>query len=146
MRINTFDIFELFKRINDTIEKNSNSNLQSNDITLSQLKMLFFIHHAENAPEKGCMPLKELERRFGVAQSTAAGIIQRLEKKGLVESVADEDDKRVKLLRVTEKGKSICDSAKKGMDKLTENAVRDFTDEEKVCLKDLLQRLLNNLE
>lgn len=146
MRINTFDIFELFKRINDTIEKNSNSNLQSNDITLSQLKMLFFIHHAENAPEKGCMPLKELERRFGVAQSTAAGIIQRLEKKGLVESVADADDKRIKLLRVTEKGKSICDSAKKGMDKLTENAVRDFTEEEKLCLKDLLQRLLNNLE
>lgn len=142
----TFHIFDLFKRINETIEKKANSDLQSNDITLSQLKMLFTVSKKGNYPEKGCMPLKELERRFGVAQSTAAGIIQRLEKKGLVESFADAEDKRVKLLRVTEKGKNICESAEKSMDEFTENAVRSLTEEEKNCLMSLLQRILNNFE
>jgi len=146
MEADNFHIFELFKRINDTIEKNANSNLQSNDITLSQMKMLFYILHTENVPERDRMPLKELERRFGVAQSTAAGIIQRLEKKELVESVAGAEDKRVKILRVTEKGKSTCKSAEKSMDEITAKAVTGFTDEEKNTLDLLLRKLLNNIE
>ena len=107
--------------------------------------MLFTVLHAENSPEKGCLPLKELERRFGVAQSTAAGIIQRLEKKAYVESIGDAEDKRVKVLRITEKGKSICASAAKSMDEITAAAVTGFTDEEKNALYELLKRILNNL-
>lgn len=87
MEADNFHIFELFKRINDTIEKNANSNLQANDITLSQMKMLFAILHKDDFPHNDCMPLKELERHFGVAQSTAAGIIQRLEKRGLLKAL-----------------------------------------------------------
>ena len=146
MEAGNFKIFELLKRINDTIEKTSNSSLQSNDLTLSQLKMLFFILHAENAPDKSCMPLKTLEKRFGVAQSTAAGIIQRLEKKGLVESVANEEDKRIKLLMVTDKGKSICESAAQGMDRLIDKSLSSFTEKEKKYLEELLRKLLNNIE
>lgn len=146
METENFHIFELFKRINDKIEKTSNSNLKANDITLSQLKMLFTILHSEYSPEKGTMPLKELERRFGVAQSTAAGIIQRLEKKGLVESVADAEDKRIKILRTTRKGKSICESAAKSMGEMSERSLSEFTVDEKAELERLLRKLLKSIE
>lgn len=146
MEPDNFHILELFKRINDTIEKNANSNLLSDNITLSQVKMLFMILDGECSPEKGFMPLKELERRFGVAQSTAAGIIQRLEKKSLVESVADTEDKRVKILKTTEKGKSICENAVKSMDEMSKRSLSKFTAEEKTELERLLRKLLKNLE
>lgn len=146
MDADNLQIFELFKRINDSLEKNANSNLQSSDITLSQMKMLFFIRHSENSAEKGCMPLKELERRFGVAQSTAAGIILRLEKKGLVESVAAAEDRRVKILRVTDKGKFICGNAEESMEKMPRIALNGFTESEKRSFEDMLKRVLANIE
>ena len=139
------NVIELLKRINDTIEKNANSNLLSNNITLSQLKMLFMILESECSPEKSFMPLKELERRSGVAQSTAAGIIQRLEKKGLVESVVNTSDKRVKILKTTQTGRSICTKAVKSMDEVVRSSLEEFIDDEKNELERLLKKLLKNL-
>lgn len=139
-----FQIFELLKRISDTLEKRANSDLQSNGVTASQLKMLFALLCSERSEEKGCLTLKELERRFGVAQSTAAGIIKRMEIKKLVESVDDSDDRRIKSVRITNSGREICRNAKNAMKKGNEKMLKGFTDEEKQVLKKLLQKLLDN--
>lgn len=74
-----FSCGELMKRINDMIEKQGNSKLQSYGITVSQFKMLVALHLIPD----GAATLKELEKYFGVAQSTAAGIASRLEKRNL---------------------------------------------------------------
>lgn len=55
------------------------------------------------SPEKQ-LSLKELEQRLHIAQSTTAGIISRLEQKGLVEGFGDPEDRRIKLVRITTKG------------------------------------------
>ena len=52
----------------------------------------------------GAATLKELERYFRVAQSTAAGVAARMEKKGLIESLPSENDRRVKRVRITASG------------------------------------------
>lgn len=145
MKEEGFQIFELLKRISDTLEKRANSDLQSNGVTASQLKMLFAVLESERLEKKGCITLKELERHFGVAQSTTAGIIKRLEIKKLVESV-DGDDKRIKSVRITDTGRNICGNAGNAMKKSHEKMLKDFTDEEKQIFKELLQKLLNNSE
>ena len=83
---------ELIKRINAKVEKATNNPLLIYDLTSTQFKMLVMLHLI---PDHTAM-LKELEKYFGVAQSTAAGIIARLEKKNLVASFSDENDKRIK--------------------------------------------------
>ena len=54
------------------IEKQGNSKLQSYGITVPQFKMLVALHLIPD----GAATLKELEKYFGVAQSTAAGIVE----------------------------------------------------------------------
>lgn len=76
MSSKTLHCGELIKRINDIIEKNANNNLNKEDITVSQFKMLIRL----NETSDGSFTLKELEKYFGVAQSTIAGIASRLEK------------------------------------------------------------------
>lgn len=142
MEEDEFQIFELFKRISDTLEKKANSDLQSNGITASQLKMLFAVSNSEGS---GKMTLKELEHRFGVAQSTAAGIIKRLEAKKLVESVTDEEDKRIKVVRITDCGRKICSDAKNSMKEGHKQMLKGFTEKEKHDFKELLQRFFNNI-
>lgn len=146
MKEEEFHIFEMLKRISDTLEKRANSELQSNGITASQVKMLFALLSSERFEEKGCLTLKELERRFGIAQSTAAGIIKRLEIKKLVESFNGDDDKRVKSVRITESGREICRNARDSMKKGNKRMLKDFTNEEKKVFSSLLQKLMNNIE
>lgn len=90
----------LLKQINDELRKNANNALRSQDMTLAQLEALIKL---EQAPD-GQRSLKELEQALHVAQSTAAGIMTRLEQKGFVEGFGDTDDRRVKRVRITPAG------------------------------------------
>ena len=91
------------KRIDNALEKEANQNLQALNLTMQQNRVLILLAHAEEQT----LSLKTLEEHFGAAQSTIAGLVSRLEKKGLIEAVASPADRRVKLARLTEQGARI---------------------------------------
>lgn len=136
---------ELIKRLNDTLGKCANQRLREDDMTSSQVKMLIIINETKDE----CITLKELERHFGVAQATIAGTAARLEKKGMIESFYDPSDKRVKHVRITEKGREMCQHASKAMDEKEKWFLSSLSDEEKAQLQYLLQKVyddVNNCE
>lgn len=90
----------LIKQIHDELSKNANNALRSQNITLAQLEVL---DQLDQAPE-GRYSLKELEQILHVAQSTAAGIISRLEQKGFVAGFGDAGDRRIKRVQITPAG------------------------------------------
>ena len=90
----------LIKQIHDELRKTANNALRSQDITLVQLDTLVTL----NQSPEGQRSLKELEQILHVAQSTAAGIVMRLEQKGLVEGFGDAEDRRIKRVRITPAG------------------------------------------
>lgn len=94
------DCGPLIKQINDELRKNANNALRDQEMTLAQLEAL---DQLNRAPE-GQYSLKELEQILHVAQSTAAGIIFRLEQKGFVEAFGDAQDRRIKLVQITPAG------------------------------------------
>ena len=56
------------KRIHDVMEKNANREVERLDVTFAQHHVLMYLlHHKDEA-----VSLKELEKHFGVAQSTMA--------------------------------------------------------------------------
>ena len=73
----------LFKQIHDELEKRTNNSLRSSDLTMAQMGALLVLREKSDKE----MPLKELERSLRVAQSTAAGIVSRLEQKGFNKSL-----------------------------------------------------------
>ena len=91
------------KRIDNALEKEANQNLLALNLTMQQNRVLILLAHAE----AHTLSLKALEEHFGAAQSTVAGLVSRLEKKGLVEAATDPTDRRVKLARLTEKGMAL---------------------------------------
>ena len=75
--------------------------LASKGLTMSQLTVLHVLYNtADNE-----MTLKELEKHLQVAQSTVVGIINRLQQKGFIESYSSAEDKRVKIVSMTDDGK-----------------------------------------
>lgn len=132
----------LIKQIHDCLEKKANNALRANGVTMMQVNVLMEL---QEAPEKQ-LAMKELERRFQIAQSTVAGIISRLERKGFVEDVRDAADKRIKLVHITEAGEHCCAEAS-SQKKEAEDAIHQgFSAEDRVILSILLERVLENVK
>lgn len=125
------------KRIDNALNKEANHNLQSHNLTLQQSHALAMLSHA---PEY-TLPLKELESRFGAAQSTVAGLVSRLEKKGLVEALHDPDDKRIKLVRLTQEGESMHQACHQDVVNSETRLTSLLTEQEKETLLALLRKV-----
>ena len=132
----------LIKQIHDRLEKRANNSLRAQDLTMMQVSVLMELHHSEHRQ----LSMKELERCFGVAQSTVAGIISRLEQKRLVEALSDPDDKRIKLVHITQAGENCCTEAAGYMQEAESTLLNGLSDEERTMLKGLLIRIASNLE
>ncbi len=143
MERHTFSTGELMKRINERLEKKANRELQSqNNITVTQFKMLMILHHTPT----GTATLKEMEKYFGIAQSTAAGIALRLEKKKLVVRFGDPYDKRVKHIQITDAGREICSVAHDSMAANEAQLLAGLTLDERKELNMLLQKLYDTMK
>ncbi len=127
----------LIKQIHDELEKKANALLREQDLTLAQMNVLMEL---ESVPTHQ-LSLKELEVLLHVAQSTAAGIVTRLEQKGYVESFTDINDRRVKNVCITESGMECCTNAHSHIKTMEEYLLSELTESERHHFCDLLKRI-----
>lgn len=131
----------LIKQINSALEKNANNTLRKQDLTFAQLTALLEIR---DFPERK-VSLKELEKLLHVAQSTTAGIISRLEQKGLVTGFGDSSDKRIKLVQMTPLGETYCREAEQNKKKAEEWLLSGLTETERSIFYSLLKKVRDTL-
>lgn len=131
----------MIKQINDELKKNANNAMRVHGITMAQCGALLIL----NSAPQGQMPLKELEHSLHVAQSTAAGIVARLEQKGFVEGLGDPDDKRVKMLRITPRGAECCGRAEQNMVQTEKMLLSGLTETEQAIFLTLLKKVRDTL-
>ena len=132
----------LIKQIHNQLEKQSNNALRAKDLTMMQVSVLLALQDASEKQRS----MKELERHFGVAQSTVAGIVSRLEQKGFVEAVGDMADKRIKLVHITPAGEACCADAAYHMDEAEQTLLKGFSQEERDLLNALLTKAADNMK
>lgn len=131
----------LIKQINDELRKNANNALRHQDLTIAQLDALVEL---DRAPDRQ-RSLKELEQILRVAQSTAAGIIARLEQKGFAEGFGDAEDRRVKLVRLTPAGIECVRTALHFRAEAEEKLLSGLTETERTIFYTLLKKVRDSL-
>lgn len=131
----------LIKQINDELRKNANNALRAEDMTFAQLEALLQL---DQAPDQ-TRSLKELEQLLHVAQSTVAGIISRLEQKGLVEGFGDTADRRIKLVRITPAGIECTRTARHHQAEVEEQLLSNLTEAERDIFYLLLKKVRDSL-
>ena len=132
----------VLKQIHDALEKQANNSLRADGLTMAQVGVLLMLDRAEHRQ----MPLKELEKALHVAQSTAAGIVSRLEQKGLVESFGDAEDRRVKVVRLSEAGAGCCRTADARMAEAERQLLSSLTEAERDIFILLLRKVRDSLQ
>jgi MarR family transcriptional regulator, organic hydroperoxide resistance regulator len=70
-------------------------------LTIAQVKSLFYLHH------EGTVNFRQLAAAMKVTPSNVTGIIDRLVEQGLVSRTENPEDRRMLMLRLTEKGETL---------------------------------------
>ncbi len=116
--------------------------LRQDGLTMTQVGVLMLL---DDTPGQE-LPLKEIEKYMKVAQSTAAGVITRLEQKDLIESFGDPGDKRIKLVRLTSRGKQCCKTAEENMNIAEEHLLSSLTETERKDFRIMLGKVRDTIK
>lgn len=128
-----------FKFLSAGIEKVANRMLKEVDLSMAQSIALIWLGEAEGHE----LPIKVIERRFGKAQSTTLGIINRLEQKGLVSTCLREH--KTKHVTITPQGLALVDIICTSMRTADELLFEGFTPGERMLFIELLRKAEGNL-
>ena len=130
------------KHIHDVLQRDSNNALRKSDLTMVQVTVLLHLNDTLGKE----LSLKELEKRLHVAQSTAAGIITRLEQKGFVEGFGSPEDRRIKMVRITPAGMDCCHLAEEQMHEAEEQLLSGLTETEREIFHTLLKKVSDSMQ
>lgn len=131
----------LLKQINDALEKKGNQDMEQFGITMTQHSALFILESAEGH----VLDFKQLEHRLGVAQSTAVGIIRRLEQKGLVTVLPSQRDHRTKQVCLTDAGLACVRHCATHIVQVEQALLAPLTPQEQTEFLSMLQKIRNAL-
>ena len=81
-----------------------------------------------------------------MAHPTVVGLVSRLQRNGFITVSVDPEDRRNRLLTLTARADEGAARAAKRRNRLNEELMRGFTDQERKTLQTLLTRILNNLD
>ena len=127
----------LIKKAALEIEKLSNPILAPYELTNTQYKIMMMLYRNQDKPIRQA----DIEERFSMTNPTVTGIIQNLEKKSLVQRIQNPNDKRSKLVVLTDKAISMREEID-GLGEILEAQVTEnLTKEEYLHLITLLKKI-----
>lgn len=130
----------LIKKSALVIEKMSNQVLAPYELTHTQYKILMLLFRNLGKPIRQA----DIEAHLSMTNPSVTGIIQNLEKKEFVERIQNPDDKRSKLVKLTERAVSMEEELYSLGESLEAQVIRNLTTEESQQLIALLKKVLED--
>ena len=119
-----------------------NRNLQPFGLTSSQSEAIHFILRHGDEEITASRLMDELK----LSQSTVAGILHRLEDKGLIERTCKIGDARTSIIRSTEQGEQLRAQLRRSAVRDERELLSDLTEEEQAAFRTMLGTVLNHME
>lgn len=122
----------LYNIINNEIS----THLGQFDLTSAKFNVLMVIKH--QGGKQGVSQV-EISKRLVVTASNMTRLIDKLEKERLIERFAQEGDRRVNIIRITEKGSTLLDKAWPGYVERLKKLMSDLKEEDQKALSNLIR-------
>ena len=125
------------------LKKHLNAVLSDLGITGVQSRVLHYIlvHYSS-----GAVFQRDIEAVFGLSRSTATGILQLLERDGMIRRESVSTDARLKSLVPTEKAARIDEEVLESITAIERRLVRDISAEEQEIFLSVADRMARNLD
>ena len=123
----------IIKQVNNVYEKDLNERLKKIGITSSQCAVLDEVSQ------------RDVEKNLNLKNPTVTGILKRLDEKGYIFCVPNANDRRKKIIYLTEKAYDIRRKMEADRRKLDRELTRGMTKRETEALRKNLDKILNNI-
>ena len=115
----------------------------TNGITSMQGWIIGYLYHHSDSQDAF---QHDLENKFNIRRSTATGILQRMERDGLIIRKPFEDDARRKKIILTEKAISIHENVMRAIAQVEKKITDGLTKEETETFLMILEKIKKNIE
>jgi len=130
------NVLVALRKIIQAIDLNSKQLFKRVGLTGPQLVILHYISAVEE------LSVGEVAKNVSLSQGTVTGILERMEKRGLVARQRGRQDKRQVLVRITESGKKLLQKAPPVMEESFLKKFNQLQNWEKTMILSALQRLV----
>ncbi|ETO93923.1 transcriptional regulator [Legionella oakridgensis RV-2-2007] len=130
----------LIKKTSRLLIKKANDLLKPYGITHAYTYFLVELYKQEGVTQA------EMSKRIGIEQPTAVRTLDRMERDGFIMREQSSMDRRVVLIRLTDKGKQCQSTILRCAEQLNEVALKGFTQNDHLLLMQLLTQVISNLE
>ena len=127
----------LYNKFRSEIERNEI--FQKSALTRTEFMVLKYVLCNK---ELKCM--RDIQEEFNINRSSSSELLSSLEEKGFVEKIINENDSRIKYIKVTESGLKEFKTIVKQFNKLDIELVSSLTDEEVTILNNLLDKIIDS--
>lgn len=109
---------------------------------LSDFETIILIHigHMTNPSQK------DISEKLGAPKQTVNNIIKNLKEDGLIELIPDKNDKRMRILRLTDKGEEIRDARLKPISESNKRMYEKLGDKKALEIKNALRLLIDTIK
>lgn len=128
------------KSINDKIKAQADYNLKNNGLTLSQSRVLSFLHRSG-----GQATQKEIEDDLQVAHPTVVGLVKRMEKHGFLTTFFDPKNGRNKMVKLTPQADLVGNNMASVIDSQENQMLKGLSKEERKQFLYCLSVIYNNI-
>ncbi|AEE17939.1 MarR family winged helix-turn-helix transcriptional regulator [Treponema brennaborense] len=130
---------EDFRKIDKEIESVYNGFIRESGISLSEFWILLMFH-------EGIASQNEIARELFLSKQTVNSACAKLVERGLITLAPAKDDRRSRLIALTEKGRTFMETYIGTVDQAEESVWNDFLPEEQAAVVELLQKYCSLLK
>ena len=136
----TGDAGFLIKYISDQMKAMVDQSMKKWDLTLSQMRVLQVLNSSGGEASQ-----REIEKQLNVSHPTVVGLVGRLEKSGFVTCRMDTQDRRNKIVTMTEKSRQHKAEMEEGHRRMEEKLNQGLSKEEQEDLQRMLRIMAENI-
>jgi MarR family 2-MHQ and catechol resistance regulon transcriptional repressor len=124
----------------DVIESHVARCMDAHGLSLGSFNALMILSRYD----EGC-PMHELGELLLVSRANTTGLVDLLERRKLVERFASQEDRRVRLARLTKAGRALLEAILPGHYRRVREMLRGMSNKDKAALSKLLTKLRHNV-
>lgn len=124
------------------IRRKVDESISSQDLTAKQAMILLVIYDLSKVKD---VYAKDIEDAFDMRRATVTGILQLMEKNGIIVREENNVDGRLKRIRLTQKAINLRLKMKKNIQKVESNLLSDLSKEEVETFLKIMEKMSHNL-
>ena len=139
---NEIDVGKFVKIINNMLDSKVNRDFRKWDLTCSQHAIIAYLFDNQSVETTQ----RDLEETFSLKNPTVTGLLNLLEKKGMIQRVTNPKDRRSNIIKLTDKSLALEKQLTASRKRAEEAILEGFTPDEKQQLESFMRRLMDNIQ